>query len=155
MKNIQQVCQLSNISYFFQKIRFFLLFYDLKSVNENQIKINQELQYLKLARLKLQNSLTQKLIRISIFKKYNLMIKGSVSLIKMCNQKKHMYIYNFKKLKSINHNLFLAGIRLNTRIYSMYQVKNITFVTYDFNVKRLWQVLIEKTVNYYKIFYNK
>lgn len=92
------------------------------STQQNFFKLN-------LNSYKIYNNLTKTILRNSIYKNFNLMIHGSIIFVNFKNKKINL---EMKNLLNYNKKFRLVCLKLNHKIYSLFQVKNII----NFNLKQ-------------------
>lgn len=118
---------------------FFLLYHAPKLNSKEWIKIEQELKKLNLEYYKVFNGTTLKTMNNSIYKNFTPLISGIVIFIKPIEKftELDLQILN-KNLKSF---FVLLAIKLNNKIYSIEQIKNIPGFSYNKNMFSLYRNL--------------
>lgn len=105
---------------------------------KNQIIIKQELKKIKITYYKIYNKLTIKIFENSKFKNIAKLISSPIFFI--MPKKKTLNISITSYLETI---LFpVLGIKLNSKIYSKKQVKNIKSISYKNEIAMLYQFLL-------------
>ncbi len=113
------------IKRYLRKKRFFFLFHGSTLKSKNWIKIEQTLASYQLRYFRVLNKLVVNILKNSIFKNLIILIHGPVILLNSNNVK-----LSVKNLKDISPFLCLLGVRLNYRIYSTKQIKNLKKMSY-------------------------
>jgi hypothetical protein len=134
------------IKYYFKKINFFLFFHGTSLNNLEWIKIEQLLNKNELKYFRIFNTLMINILKNSIFKNLTILIHGPIILLNTNNTK-----LIIKKLENISSWINLLCLKLNTKIYSKKQIKNLKKLSYIENVSLFFnamQLLIK--MPYYK-----
>lgn len=119
----------SRIKHYFKKKNFFFFFHGTSLNSENWIKIEQAFVNHELKYFRILNKLMIKTLKNSIFKNLVVLIHGPIILLNNPNKK-----LTFKELESINPFISLLGFRLNNKIYSRKQIKNLKKMSYIENI---------------------
>ena len=142
--------KLLKIKNYFKKINF-LFFFQGTSLNKtNRIKTEQLFNKEKLKYFQILNSLTIKVMKNSILKNLTPLIHGSILLVHT-NRKK----LTLKKLSNISILINLLCLRLNNKIYSKNQIKNLKKLSYIENIYRFYNSMQMNLKMLYYIFNSK
>ena len=117
------------IKYYLKTVNFFFFFHGASLDSESWIKIEQTLVKNKLKYYRVFNTLMIKILNCSIFKNLTTLLHGPIILINKNDTK-----LISKKLKNINPLVNLLCLKLNNKIYSRKQIKNIKKFSYIENV---------------------
>lgn len=117
------------IKYYLKTINFFFFFHGASLNNESWIKTEQTLVSNKLKYYRVFNTLMIRTLKCSIFKNLTTLLHGPIVLINTDNVE-----LTLKKLKNINPLINLLCLKLNNKIYSKKQIKNIKKLSYIENV---------------------
>lgn len=117
------------IKYYLKTINFFFFFHGASLNNESWIKTEQTLVSNKLKYYRVFNTLMIRTLKCSIFKNLTTLLHGPIVLINTDNVE-----LTLKKLKNINPLINLLCLKLNNKIYSRKQIKNIKKLSYIENV---------------------
>ena len=117
------------IEHYFKAINFFFFFHGASLDSESWIKTEQILVKNKLKYYRVFNTLMIKTLNCSIFKNLTTLLHGPIILINSNDTK-----LISKKLKNINPLVNLLCLKLNNKIYSRKQIKNIKKLSYIENV---------------------
>jgi hypothetical protein len=117
------------IKYYLKTINFFFFFHGASLNNESWIKTEQTLVKNKLKYYRVFNTLMIRTLKCSIFKNLITLLHGPIVLINTNNVE-----LTLKKLKNINPLINLLCLKLNNKIYSKKQIKNIKKLSYIENV---------------------
>jgi hypothetical protein len=117
------------IKYYLKTINFFFFFHGASLNNESWIKTEQTLVKNKLKYYRVFNTLLIRTLKCSIFKNLITLLHGPIVLINTNNVE-----LTLKKLKNINPLINLLCLKLNNKIYSKKQIKNIKKLSYIENV---------------------
>lgn len=117
------------IKYYLKTINFFFFFHGASLNNESWIKTEQTLVKNKLKYYRVFNTLMIRTLKYSIFKNLITLLHGPIVLINTNNVE-----LTLKKLKNINPLINLLCLKLNNKIYSKKQIKNIKKLSYIENV---------------------
>ena len=105
------------------------------SKSNSIIKFNRDIQKLGLKSHKIKNSLAKKIIKRSVFKHFNSISSGQICFIYFNNKIKH--ILEIKKLKSVNSQLYILGLKIYNKLYLSNQLKNVISINYLQNLRVL------------------
>jgi len=134
-KNYQNI----KLKKFFKDNSLFFWFHSAK-INLNQwIKTEQNLKKLKLNHSKILNGITLKLFENSIFANFNSIVRGFISFVNF-NFKITEFKCNFLK-KDFKPSFEIILIILNSKIYSISQLKKLNTFSYKKNVFNLYKSL--------------
>jgi len=117
------------IKYYLKTINFFFFFHGASLNNESWIKTEQTLVRNKLKYYRVFNTLMIRTLKCSIFKNLITLLHGPIVLINTDNVE-----LTLKKLKNTNPLINLLCLKLNNKIYSRKQIKNIKKLSYIENV---------------------
>jgi hypothetical protein len=127
------------------KTNKFLIFCHGISLNlKNWVKTEQDLTKLNLNYYRSYNTLTKNSVRTSILKNLTELINGPLFFITMVE--KRSMNHALKKIISVNKWLTALCIRINNKIYSVFQLKKIPTLNYIKNViilQRFLKVLLK------------
>ena len=141
----------SKIQHYFKTTKIFFFFHGTNLNIKNWTKIEQDLIQFKLKYYRLYNTLTINVLKNSIFRNITVLINGSIFLISLKNET-NLIVHN---ILNINPSLFWLSIRINNKIYSIYQIKSMTSLNFYKNITTLHKSLqILLKTPYYK-FQNK
>jgi len=118
------------IKHYLKTIRFFCFFHGPSLSNENWIKIEQSFIHHELKYFRILNKLMINILKNSIFKNLIVLIHGPMILLRKNTNPK----LTFKKLNSLSPFINFLSFRLNNKIYSKKQVKNLEKISYLENV---------------------
>ena len=119
------------IKHYFKTRNFFYFFHGTSLKNENWIKTEQGFARHELKYIRILNKLMINTLKNSIFKNLVVLIHGPILLL---NNSTNSSKINFEELESINPLISFLGCRLNNKIYSKNQIKNLKRVSYIENV---------------------
>jgi len=117
------------IKRYFKAIHFFCFFHGTSLSNENWIKIEQSFVNHELTYFRIFNKLMVNTLKKSIFNNLVVLVHGPMLLLNNKNSK-----LTFKELDNLNPLINFLGFRLNNKIYSKKQVKNLRKISYIKNV---------------------
>ncbi len=117
------------IKYYLKTINFFFFFHGASLDSEGWIKTEQALVKNKLKYYRVFNTLMTNTLSCSIFRNLSTLLHGPVLLIYSNHPK-----LTSKKLKNINPLINLLCLKLNNKVYSKKQIKNIKDLSYIKNV---------------------
>lgn len=117
------------IKYYLKTINFFFFCHGASLNSESWIKTEQTLVKNKLKYYRVFNTLMIKTLKCSIFKNLTTLLHGPIILINTSDVK-----LTLKKLKNVNPLINLLCLKLNNKIYSRKQIKNIKKLSYVENV---------------------
>ena len=117
------------IKHYFKTINFFFFFHGTSLNNESWIKIEQVFVNHELKYFRILNKLMIKTLKNSIFKNLVVLIHGPIILLNNVNVK-----LTFKELENINPLISLLGFKLNNKVYSRKQIKNLKRMSYFENI---------------------
>jgi len=119
------------IKHYLKVINFFFFFQGTSVDNENWIKIEQGFANHELRYYRILNKLMINTLKSSIFKNLVVLIHGPIILLSSDTNNAKL---TFKELESINPLINLLGFRLNNKIYSKKQIKNLKKMSYLENI---------------------
>jgi len=122
------------IKNYLKKINFYFFFHGCSVNNINWIKIEQLLSAENLKCFQIFNTLSINILKNSIFENLTKLIHGPIVFIHAKNNKLIL-----KKLDEISGWINLLCLKLNTKIYSKKQIKNIKKLSYIENVRFLYE----------------
>ncbi len=124
------------IKYYFKKVNFFFFFHNPALDNENWVKVEQAFFNSKLQYYRVFNSLILNVLKVSIFKNLATLIHGSIILLNSKIDK--------LTLKKITDNAVIINflcLKLNNKIYSSKQIKNLVEFSYEKNIYLFYKML--------------
>lgn len=141
--------QIIKTKQYLKKNNFLLFSIGANQNAQNWINTEQKLYKLKLNYHKLYNNVTLKIIKNSIYKNLFYMINSTFFFIKPSNNR----LVNKKKLLTgLNSILFnVLSMKLNKKIYTIPQSKNMNSLSYKKNVSIIYQFLITNLKSHYTI----
>ena len=116
---------------YFKTINFFFFFHGTSLNNENWIKIEQKFVANKLKYIRVLNRLMVNTLKNSIFKNLVVLIHGPILLLSIDKNNSKL---TFKELENISPQINFLGFKLNNKIYSKEQIKNLKKMSYLKNV---------------------
>ena len=119
------------IKHYFKTKDFFYFFHGTSLKNENWIKTEQEFARHKLKYIRILNKLMISTLKNSIFKNLVVLIHGPILLL---NNSGNFSKLTFEELESVNPLINFLGCKLNNKIYSKKQIKDLRRVSYIENV---------------------
>ena len=135
------------IKYYLKKNKLFF-FYTATSLNlKNWLVIEQTLKKSNLNYYRLSNTLAVKTMKASIYTNFKQLIH---SLTMFVNPKPKTTL-KLKKLINLEKVLTLLSVKLNNKIYSISQLKNLNSLNYNYTVLRLFQFFIIYLTNAFKL----
>ena len=129
-----KIYKYSKIKYYFKTIKIFFFFQGTSLNNTNWIKIEQSLFIHKLKYFRILNKLMINTLINSIFINVITLINGPILIL---NNKSNNINLTFKELKNISPLIRFLGLRLNNKIYSKNQIKNLKKISYIENFQVL------------------
>lgn len=117
------------IKHYFKRINLFFFIHGTCLNNTNWIKTEQLLSKEELKYVRILNTLMIATVKISIFKNITSVIQGPLLILHLGNARSIL-----KKLDSSNLKISLLFLKLNTKIYSEKQIKNLKELSYIKNV---------------------
>ena len=116
----------------FKKEPIFLIYTSNNLNSKNNLKFKQTLKKHNLKSFTIKNRLAKKFIKNSIFRNFSVILTGPVCIIKITNSLKTCE--HFKDLINLDNSLTLIGLKINNKIYSFNQVKNLNLLNYSQNI---------------------
>jgi hypothetical protein len=107
---------------------------------EDYIKLKQKLLKFNLFYCKLNNNLLRNKFKYSIFENYINIINGSLILIRFFNDIDFNFLILKNELNKSNINILC--LYLNYKIYSLQQINNLYYLTYQQNIILLRHTLV-------------
>lgn len=133
--------------FYFKKMNFFFFFHGISLDNANWIITEQSLADHELNYFRVFNTLIINTFKNSIFKNLIILIHGPIILINNKN-----YEFSLRKLENVNPLINMLSLKLNNKIYSAKQVKNIKHLSYVKNIILFHNVInIFGRMPYYKL----
>lgn len=134
----------------FLKNKFLLFSNGANQNSQNWLIVEQELSNSNLKYYKIYNKIALKVFKNSIYKEIKQMIKGTFFFLKLGETSVLMNKHKlFKELESISFTLL--SVKLNNKIYSIVQLKNIKSLNYRNNVAVLYQFFLVNLKHVYCI----
>lgn len=125
-----------------KKNNFLLFSIGVNQSAQNWINVEQVLHKLKLNYYKTYNNKTRKIIKNSIYKNLFNIFNGTFFFIKPKLNSKQKLVNN-TVLKNLSSILFtIISIKINNKIYTIPQLKNINSFVYKNNIKIIYQFLL-------------
>jgi hypothetical protein len=135
------------IKYYLKQNKLFF-FYAATSLNlKNWLIIEQTLKKSNLNYYRLSNTLTIKTMKASIYTNF----KQQIHSLTMLVSPKFKATLKLKKLTNLEKVLTLLSIKLNNKIYSISQLKNLNSLNYDQTVFKLFQFFIIYLTSAFKL----
>jgi len=119
------------IKHYLKTVNFFFFFQGTSVNNESWIKIEQGFVNHELKYYRILNKLMINTLKNSVFKNVIVLIHGPIILL---NNDHNGTKLTFKELENINPLINLLGLRLNNKIYSKKQIKNLKRISYVENI---------------------
>ena len=133
--------QISITKNYLKKNNFILLSISANQNSKNWLKIEQGLNKLELSYYKTYNNTTKKIIKNSIYKNLIHIVNSTFFLLKPKNTNKILTKSNI--INMVNSVFFTTlAIKLNKKIYSISQSKNINSFNYKKNMSIMYQFLL-------------
>ena len=126
------------IKYYLKKNKLFFFYASTSLSLKNWFIIEQTLKKSELTYYRLSNTLARKTMKISIYTNFKQLIH-SLTMFVNPNSKT---ILMLKKLINLEKILTLLSVKLNNKIYSISQLKNLNSLNYTNTVLRLFQLVI-------------
>lgn len=139
----------SKIKHYLKEINFFLFFQGASVDSRSWIKIEQGFVGHDLRYHRILNKLMINTLRSSVFKNVVVLIHGPIILLNSSNNNTKL---TFKELENISPLIHLLGFRLNNKIYSKKQTKNLKKMSYLENISIFHKYMKAFTMlPYYKL----
>lgn len=134
----------------------FLLFSNGANQNsQNWLTVEQGLSSSKLKYYKIYNKIALKVLNHSIYKNIQQLVQGTFFFLQL-NKNKTAFLNKKKLFKNLETIFFkLVSIKLNNKIYSIAQIKNIKSFKYKNNIALLYQFFLVNLKSQYVMLYNK
>ena len=123
--------KLKLMEYYIKKKRLFFLFDTTDLNNETCLEVEQTFKKSGLKFYKFNNTVVKLLLKKTILKNLKSVINGPLKLVYFKSKKKKIKITNFQQSR---YNFQLYLIKLNHKIYSKLQLKNLNFFNYKTNL---------------------
>lgn len=117
---------------------FFIICSDSSIKVEDSLQLRQELSKLNLYCYRVNNKLLQNVYKKSIFKNYVCSVHGSIMLV-ISSQKNMCSNFSVIKNELTKFNIDILGVYFNFKIYSINQLQNFFYLSYDKNVIVLYK----------------
>lgn len=125
-----------------KKDKLLIFFHSIRLQSKEWVKVEQNLQTLKLSYYQICNSTSFKIFKTSIFKNFTQIITSSLTLF--LKPKFKTTVYDINKLNKDLTSLFICLIfKLNNKFYYTNQINNLRTLCYKNNILYL-QNIIEK-----------
>ena len=135
--------------HYLKAINFFFFFQGTSVDNESWIKIEQGFVNHELKYYRILNKLMINTLKSSVFKNLVVLIHGPIIILNNNNNSTKL---TFKELENINPLINLLGFRLNNKIYSKKQTRNLRNMSYLENICIFHQSMKTFTkLPYYKL----
>nr|YP_010377450.1 hypothetical protein NDB36_mgp27 [Hemiaulus sinensis]QYB23186.1 hypothetical protein [Hemiaulus sinensis] len=118
---------------FFKNKPFFFIYQNTTTNCVKWTKTEQKFSKLKLNSNKFQNNLMVLFLNKSIFKNLTPIINGSIILLDLKQENKVDLSAN--QLENLDNLFFFLSLKLNNKLYSKSQIKNLSTLNYKQNVK--------------------
>lgn len=147
MKFELKTYKIFKIKYYLKKKKLFF-FYATTSLNlKSWLSVEQTFKKSNLTFYRLFNTLAIKIIKKSIYTNFTQLIH-SLTLFVSLKTTKTLKLKNLTKLKKV---LTLLSVKLNNKIYSILQLKNLIFLNYNINILQFYKSLIVYLIFVFKI----
>jgi hypothetical protein len=120
----------------FKESEFFFFFNSAKIKSNKWIKIEKLLKKLKLEYHQIFNNTTLKTIKNSVYTNINQLVSGVIVLIKPIHKSTTIELKVIKK--NLDSLFVLLCVKLNNKIYTTTQLKNLNVLSYKKNVFNLY-----------------
>ena len=131
--------KLKKTQFYYKNKKVLFLFDTYNSNMRNWLNIEQKIKKSNFKYYKILNVITKKFLKKTIFKNFSITINSPLKLIYLKNVNK---VINIKKLeKNIFSGFKLFTIKLNNRLYSRSQIKNIEVLDYKNNMYKFKKTL--------------
>jgi hypothetical protein len=120
--------QIFKVKKYLKKSSFFFLYHVPKLKNSQWLFVEQNLKKLMLGYYKVANSSGKVVVKNSIYSNFSNLICGIVLFVKP--SQKYEVLDNVSLLKSLKHSFIKISLKLNNRIYSNSQVRNLKSFSY-------------------------
>lgn len=119
------------IKCYLKTVNFFFFFHGTSLNNENWIKIEQSFVINKLKYIRVLNKIMINILKNSILKNLVVLIHGPILLLSINKNNSKL---TFKMLENISPLINFLGFKLNNKMYSKEQVRNLKKMSYFENV---------------------
>ena len=123
--------KLAKIKFYYKNEKVLFLFDTYNLDTKNWLKIEQKLKNLNLKYYKIFNIITKNFLKNTIFKNLKTTINGPLKLVSLKDEKK---LIKIRKIKKTFSNFQLCTIKLNNKLYSKPQIKNLELLNYKVNL---------------------
>ena len=123
--------KLAKIKFYYKNEKVLFLFDTYNLNTKNWLELEQKLKNLNLKYYKIFNIITKIFLKNTIFKNLKTTINGPLKLISLKDQKT---LINIKEINKILSNFQLCNVKLNHKLYSKSQIKNLEFLNYKTNL---------------------
>lgn len=135
MDNKLKTYHFKKLNYYIKRTNLIFFCFINNLNNEDQLTLNQKLFKSNIEIYKIKKTLTQKIIKNSIFSNSSILIKGPLSIVVPKNIKEENL--NIQNLLNFDSNMLNLAIKLNKKLYSNLQLKKISTLNYNNNIKIL------------------
>ena len=135
MDNKLKTYHFKKLNYYIKRTNLIFFCFINNLNNEDQLTLNQKLFKSNIEIYKIKKTLTQKIIKNSIFSNSSILIKGPLSIVVPKNIKEENL--NIQNLLNFDSNMLNLAIKLNNKLYSNLQLKKISTLNYNNNIKIL------------------
>ena len=131
--------KLKKTQFYYKNKKVLFLFDTYNSNTRNWLNVEQKIKKSNFKYYKILNVITKNFLKKTIFKNFSITINGPLKLIYLKNYNK---VINIKKLeKNIFSGFKLCTIKLNNKLYSRSQIKNIEVLDYKNNMYKFKKTL--------------
>ena len=131
--------KLKKTQFYYKNKKVLFLFDTYNSNTRNWLNVEQKIKKSNFKYYKILNVITKNFLKKTIFKNFSITINGPLKLIYLKNDNK---VINIKKLeKNIFSGFKLCTIKLNNKLYSRSQIKNIEVLDYKNNMYKFKKTL--------------
>ena len=123
--------KLAKIKSYYKNEKILFLFDTYNLDTKNWLKVEQKLKNLNLKYYKIFNVITKIFLKNTIFKNLKTIINGPLKLVSLRDEKT---LIDIKKLKKTFSNFQLSTVKLNNKLYSKSQIKNLELLNYKVNL---------------------
>ena len=123
--------KLAKIKSYYKNEKILFLFDTYNLDTKNWLKVEQKLKNLNLKYYKIFNVITKIFLKNTIFKNLKTTINGPLKLVSLRDEKT---LIDIKKLKKTFSNFQLSTVKLNNKLYSKSQIKNLELLNYKVNL---------------------
>ena len=134
---------------YIKKNNLLIFAYGVNRLSNDWILTEQKLEKLNIKYYKIFNTFPQKLLNNSIFNYSTNFIGTTIFFLNLKNNDKNFEKYHIKELSSVL--FYLLGIKLNNKIYSIEQLKNLNSLKHTENVLVFYKFCEASILKSYKI----